>query len=301
METELSPAWQAALEAFDADLRRRALQPNTQRAYGADAAEFAAWAMGKGLEPSAVDVRAVRRFAAGLSERERAPATVARKLAALRGLFQTQIELGARESNPAELVSSPKRPQRLPRVLKPDDVAALLDRIAATTPLELRDRAMFELAYACGLRAQELVSLTVSSVDFDAELVRVEGKGGKTRLVPVGEHALAALERYLARGRPHLENGASDALLVSKSGHYLSTSDVRRRLRLWSRRGGNALPETHPHALRHSFATHLLEGGADLRAIQELLGHSTISTTQVYTRVESARLRSAYARAHPRA
>jgi integrase/recombinase XerC/integrase/recombinase XerD len=226
---------------------------------------------------------------------------VARKLAALRGLFQTQVELGARESNPAELVSSPKRPQHLPHVLKPGDVAALLDRIAATTPLELRDRAMFELAYACGLRAQELVSLTVSSVDFDAELVRVEGKGGKTRLVPVGEHALAALERYLARGRPHLENGVSDALLVSKSGHRLSTSDVRRRLRLWARRGGDGLPETHPHALRHSFATHLLEGGADLRAIQELLGHSTISTTQVYTRVESARLKSAYARAHPRA
>jgi integrase/recombinase XerC/integrase/recombinase XerD len=301
MQEPLSPAWETALQAFDAELRRRAVQPNTQRAYGADAIEFAAWATGRGLEPSAVDVRTVRRFAAGLSERERAPATVARKLAALRGLFQTQIELGVRESNAAELVSSPKRPQRLPHVLKADDVAALLDRIAATTPLELRDRAMFELAYACGLRAQELVSLTVSSVDFDAELVRVEGKGGKTRLVPIGEHALAALERYLARGRPHLENGASDALLVSKSGHHLSTSDVRRRLRLWARRGGNALHETHPHALRHSFATHLLEGGADLRAIQELLGHSTISTTQVYTRVESARLRSAYARAHPRA
>jgi integrase/recombinase XerC/integrase/recombinase XerD len=301
MQEPLSPAWETALQAFDAELRRRAVQPNTQRAYRADAIEFAAWATGRGLEPSAVDVRTVRRFAAGLSERERAPATVARKLAALRGLFQTQIELGVRESNPAELVSSPKRPQRLPHVLKADDVAALLDRIAATTPLELRDRAMFELAYACGLRAQELVSLTVSSVDFDAELVRVEGKGGKTRLVPIGEHALAALERYLARGRPHLENGASVALLVSKSGYHLSTSDVRRRLRLWARRGGNAVHETHPHALRHSFATHLLEGGADLRAIQELLGHSTISTTQVYTRVESARLRSAYARAHPRA
>jgi site-specific recombinase XerD len=302
METELSPAWQAALEAFDQELRRRAVQRNTERAYRADVLEFARWAGERGLKPDAVDVRALRRFAAGLSEKRRAPATVARKLAALRGLFQTEVELGNRESNPAELVSSPKRPQRLPHVLKPGEVAALLDRIGATTPLELRDRAMFELAYACGLRAEELTSLTVSSVDFDAELVRVEGKGGKTRLVPVGEHALQALERYLARGRPHLESGASDSLLISKSGQRLQTSDVRRRLRLWARRSGAALPEAHhPHALRHSFATHLLEGGADLRAIQELLGHSTISTTQVYTRVESARLRSAYARAHPRA
>ena len=302
MPEELSPAWQAALEAFEADLRRRALAANTRRAYGADATEFVGWAHGRGLAPEGVDVRAVRRFAAGLSEQKRAPATVARKLAALRALFQILIELGRRESNPAELVSSPKRPQRLPHVLKSDQIAALLERIPATTPLELRDRAMFELAYACGLRAEELTSLTVSSVDFDSELVRVEGKGGKTRLVPVGEHALAALERYLDRGRPHLDGEGDEALLLlSKSGHRLSTSDVRRRLALWARRNGAAIPDTHPHALRHSFATHLLEGGADLRSIQELLGHSTISTTQVYTRVESARLRSAYDRAHPRA
>ena len=301
MPDELSPQWQAALEAFAADLRRRALAGNTRRAYGADGAEFAAWADARGLAPEAIDVRAVRRFAAGLSEQKRAPATVARKLAALRTLFQTQIELGRREGNPAELVSSPKRPQRLPHVLKPDQVAALLDRIPATTPLELRDRAMFELAYACGLRAEELTTLAVASVDFDAELVRVEGKGGKTRLVPVGEHAREALERYLARGRPLLDGEGDEALLLSKSGQRLSTSDVRRRLRLSARRGGAGFPDTHPHALRHSFATHLLEGGADLRSIQELLGHSTISTTQVYTRVESARLRSAYARAHPRA
>src|SRR5436305_9464183 len=136
--------------------------------------------------------------------------------------------------------------------------------------------------------------LEVDSLDFDAETVRVEGKGDKTRVVPVGEHARRALERYLAAGRPALDAHGARALLISKSGHRLSTSDVRRRLRLWARRGGAAPPDTHPHALRHSFATHLLEGGADLRAIQELLGHSTISTTQVYTRVESARLRSAY-------
>jgi integrase/recombinase XerC/integrase/recombinase XerD len=211
------------------------------------------------------------------------------------------MEIGARSENPAELLSSPKRPQRLPRVLKADEVADLLDRIPTTTPLDVRDRALFELAYACGLRAEELVNLDRGSMDFDAEEVRVEGKGGKTRIVPVGEAAVRALTRYVERARPALEAERSEpALFISKSGRRLSTSDVRRRLRVWSRRaalqGG-----VHPHALRHSFATHLLDGGADLRAIQELLGHSSISTTQIYTRVESARLKSAYARAHPRA
>jgi integrase/recombinase XerC/integrase/recombinase XerD len=163
---------------------------------------------------------------------------------------------------------------------------------------------LFELAYSSGLRAEELVSLDLESIDFDAECVRVEGKGSKTRLVPIGEHARRALERYLARGRPALDVAKQRALLLSKSGRRLSTSDVRRRLRIWSRQAASRAPaviDAHPHALRHSFATHLLDGGADLRAIQELLGHASISTTQIYTRVESRRLRSAYARAHPRA
>jgi integrase/recombinase XerC/integrase/recombinase XerD len=142
-------------------------------------------------------------------------------------------------------------------------------------------------------------------LDFDAETVRIEGKGGRTRLVPVGEHALAALDRYISRARPALRTDRSaTALFLSKSGRPLGTSDVRRRLRTWARQALSAAPElagAHPHALRHSFATHLLEGGADLRAIQEMLGHATISTTQVYTRVDSARLRQAYSRAHPRA
>jgi site-specific recombinase XerD len=298
-------AWRAALESFDRDLVRRAVAEKTRRAYTIDLLDLSNWAQSRQLQPVAIDVRALRRYAAGLTERGRAPSTVARKLAALRSFFRSQVELGLRDENPAELLSSPKRPGRLPRVLKPDEIAVLLDRIPQTTPLELRDRALFELAYASGLRAEELVSLDVGSIDFDAETIRVEGKGQKTRIVPVGEHALKAVDRYLARARPALSAGTSEpALLLSKSGRRLGTSDVRRRLRTWARHAtahAPSLAEAHPHALRHSFATHMLEGGADLRAIQELLGHVSISTTQVYTRVESARLRSAYARAHPRA
>jgi site-specific recombinase XerD len=300
----VSPGWQTALDAFAADLRRRAVAAKTRTAYAIDTLQFARWASERDLAPAAIDVRALRRYVAGLSEAGQAPTTVARKLAALRGLFKIQVQLGARTENPADLLSSPKRSQRLPRVLKAAEVAALLDRIPATSPLELRDRAMFELAYACGLRAEELVMLDVASVDFDGETVRVEGKGGKTRLVPAGEHSLRALERYLARARAALTADDCLALFLSKSGRRLGTSDVRRRLRTWARlaaRGVPALAEAHPHALRHSFATHLLEGGADLRAIQEMLGHASISTTQVYTRVESARLRQAYASSHPRA
>jgi integrase/recombinase XerC/integrase/recombinase XerD len=300
--------WSVALEAFDRDLERRAVAHSTRTAYGIDVRQFADWASANGLEPASMTARDVRRYLGVLSERGQSPTTVARKLAAVRALLRVLVTGGVREDNPAELLHSPKRPRRLPRVLKPDEVAALLDRIPAGGPLELRDRALFELAYGSGLRAQELVSLELTSLDFDSETVRVLGKGQKTRLVPVGEHARRALEQYLARGRPSLAAAAprdvDRILFLSKSGRGLSTSDVRRRLRTWARLVATRTPsviDAHPHALRHSFATHLLEGGADLRAIQELLGHSSISTTQVYTRVESRRLRTAYARAHPRA
>ncbi|MCW3063519.1 MAG: integrase family protein [Solirubrobacterales bacterium] len=296
-----SDAWSAALAAFDADLRRRGAAEKTRRAYSVDLGQFAAWSRAQGLEPGDLSVKAVRRYAAAVSGAGAAPTTVARKLAALRAFFRALVQHGMVAQNPADLVAAPKRRSSLPMTLKPEEVAMLLDRIPATTPLELRDRALFELAYASGLRAEELVQLDDGAVDHDRELIRVEGKGSKTRLVPVGEHAVAALERYRQRARPALSTGDGEAaLFLSKSGRRLSTSDVRRRLRSWARRA-QLPPGIHPHALRHSFATHLLEGGADLRAIQELLGHASISTTQVYTRVESRRLRSAYARSHPRA
>lgn len=296
-----SPRWRDALATFDRDLRRRGAAERTRRAYGIDAGQFALWSTSAGLDPAQVTYPVLRRYAAVLSEHDAAARTVARKLASLRALFRALVDHGEMGANPADLLATPRQPQRLPRSLKAAEVAALLDRIPATTPLEQRDRALFELAYACGLRAEELVNLDLASVDFDGEQVRVEGKGGKTRFVPVGEPALRALARYLERARHALTAGPGEAaLFVSKSGRRLSTSDVRRRLRVWARHAA-AQGAVHPHALRHSFATHLLEGGADLRVIQDLLGHASISTTQTYTRVESARLRSAYARSHPRA
>ena len=297
----VSEPWRAALRTFDADLQRRGAAERTRRAYGTDAAELAAWATANGLNPTEVDYKVLRRWAARLSQRGAAPRTMARKLASIRSLFRSLLEHGEVASNPADLLPAPRLPQTLPTTLKPADVAALLERIPASTPLEQRDRALFELAYSSGLRAEELVDLDVTNIDFDAEQVRVEGKGSKTRFVPAGEHALRSIAAYLERARPALAGAdAESALFLSKSGRRLSTSDVRRRLRVWARHASTQTG-VHPHALRHSFATHLLEGGADLRAIQEMLGHASISTTQVYTRVESARLRAAYAKSHPRA
>jgi integrase/recombinase XerC/integrase/recombinase XerD len=293
--------WRRALVLLEQDLRRRGTAEKTRHAYAVDARQFVLWVSAQRLAPPGVTPRLLRRYAAGLTEAGQAPSTVARKLASMRALFRALVEHGLLAQNPADLLSAPRRGERLPRVLKAAEVAALLDRIPADTALALRDRALFELAYASGLRAEELVNLDIDAVDFDGECVRIEGKGGKTRFVPTGEPALKAVDRYLMRGRSALLTAdATRALFISKSGRRLSTSDVRRRLRVWARQAAGVAGAS-PHSLRHSFATHMLDGGADLRSIQELLGHASISTTQVYTRVESARLRSAYARSHPRA
>jgi site-specific recombinase XerD len=329
-------AWNDALALLQDDLRRRDAAARTRRAYGTDLAQFARWAVARGLQPEGVGPRDVRRYIALLSEGNAAASTTARKLAALRALFSSQREHGRIAQNPADLVSTPRRSSYLPRVLKAKEAARLLDSIGAggssieaagsagvDGPLIQRDHALFELAYSCGLRAEELVSLKTADIDHDGGQLRVEGKGRKTRYLPVGEVAMAAVRLYLEQGRPALAapapmrelppgraSGASSrpgvqaeslqALFLSRTGKPLGTSDVRRRLRAWATRAQIAGGAT-PHALRHSFATHLLDGGADLRSIQELLGHASVSTTQVYTRVESARLRSAYARSHPRA
>ena len=297
----LPAPWRSALERFDTDLRARHAAESTRRAYGTDLGQLARWAGGRGLMPEAIGHRDLRRYAAHLGDDGASRATVARKLAAIGAFYDALLRAGAVEANPAELVATPKRGSKLPRVLAQEEVAKLLDRIPARTSLEIRDRAMLEVAYSCGLRAEELVDLDVGSLDFESEQIRVEGKGAKTRLVPVGEPAQRALRAYLDRGRPALAARPDEpALLLSKSGRRLHTSDVRRRLQLWVRQAAIA-GGVSPHALRHSFATHLLQGGADLRSIQELLGHSSVSTTQVYTNVEPSWLRSQYARSHPRA
>ncbi|MDP9188306.1 MAG: tyrosine recombinase [Actinomycetota bacterium] len=294
-------AWRRALAVFDRELSARSVAEGTRRAYSTDLGQLALWAHGFGMDPERLGHRDLRRFAAQLSAGGASKATVARKLAAIRSFYEALMRTDLVSANPADLVASPKRDQKLPRVLGREEMATLLDRIPARTPLELRDRAMLELTYSCGLRAQEVIDLDTSSVDFDSERLRVEGKGSKTRLVPVGEPAQRALRAYLERGRHALAGSAAEpALLVSKSGRRLHPSDLRRRLERWVREAAIA-GGVSPHALRHSFATHLLEGGADLRAIQELLGHSSLSTTQIYTRVEPSWLRTQYARSHPRA
>ncbi len=304
-ELRLSDAWADALRLYERDLDTRGASSNTKRAYRADLRQLAEWAGERKLEPGDIDYSWLRRFAAAISSEGAAKSTVGRKLAAVRSFFDHLVAVGKVPQNPAELLPSPKREARLPRTLSRDEIDALLERIPATEPLDARDRAMFELTYSCGLRCEEIVSLDLDSVDFDGEALRVTGKGNKTRIVPIGEPAQRWLERYLARARPVLSAAGESrrdpsAVFLSRRGRRLSASDVRRRL---ARRVQDAAIAggVSPHALRHSFATHLLEGGADLRSIQELLGHASVSTTQVYTRVDPTRLRSQYRNAHPRA
>lgn len=297
----ISDQWGETLERFAAELEARSAAPATKRAYRHDLGELAAWATERRLEPDALRYRDLRGYAAAISELQLARATVARRLSAVRGLYDYLQRLDEVTQNPAELLPSPRRDGKLPRVLDSDQVRRLLEAIPASDPLEIRDRAMLELAYSSGLRCAEVVGMNVDAVDYETETVRVLGKGRKERVVPVGEPARNALERYVAAGRPALIAGLGEpALFVSRRGKRLSPSDVRRRLVRWMREAAVA-GSISPHVLRHSFATHLLEGGADLRTIQELLGHASVSTTQVYTRVEPSHLRREYARAHPRA
>lgn len=300
-DSGLTVVWEGVLIASERELTARGAAAATRRAYRGDLDEFAAACARRDLEPAAVGYPEMRAYAAGLAERELAPATIARKLAAIRGLFDLLVKRGEVPQNPAELLVNPKRAAKLPRVLGAEQMGRLLDAIPAADALAARDRAMFELAYACGLRSAELVGLDLDSVAGDRRSIRVIGKGSKERQVPVGRRAADSLERYLSRARPGLAGERSElALFLSRSGRRLSPSDVTRRLRGWSARISEAAGIS-PHVLRHSFATHMLEGGADLRSIQELLGHESVSTTQIYTKVSPRHLRRQYELAHPRA
>jgi site-specific recombinase XerD len=271
--------------AIDRFLEHGGLSEATQRAYGSDLRSLAEWLDSRGIRLDDVDARVLSDWVGELgSGRNRlAPASISRRLAAVRSCLR--YTFGPASVPDASLTSSRRR--RLPDAPKPAEIDELLELVEGDSPLALRNRALLELLYSAGLRSAEAVSLDLGDVDFDREIVHVRGKGGKERVVPLGEEASLHVARYLQTGRPALAAGANDAVFLSVRGRRLDTSTVRRLLR-------------HPHRLRHAFATHLLDGGADLRVIQELLGHASLSTTQIYSHVDARRLRRVYDRSHPR-
>jgi integrase/recombinase XerC len=276
--------FEAAAERF---LAAAGVADATRRAYASDLRDFGAW-FGADSPLEDVDVRVLADWVAELGRaREHgrlAPSTISRKLVAVRSLLR--YSLGPERVPDASL--APKRPRRLPESPKLAEVEGIVDALDGDGPLPLRNRALVELVYSAGLRSAEAVGLDLGDVDFEQERVHVrEGKGGKDRVVPLGEEAAYLVARYLRDARPLLARGAENALFISARGRRLDTSTLRRLV-------------PHPHRLRHAFATHLLEGGADLRTIQELLGHSSLSTTQMYSHVDAKRLRRVYDDAHPR-
>jgi integrase/recombinase XerC len=282
---------------------------HTRRAYEHDAREFVAWAERGGCpEPADLDRRTLRRYLAYLETRGLARRTVARKAAAVRALVADLRRRGELAADPGRALRTPRGDARLPRVPSAADAAALLDGAAdaATTAddpvlaaLAARDVALLELLYGAGLRVSEACGLTLDGCDLDRALVSVLGKRSKTRRVPIGEPARAALAGYLADGRPVLATADSPPVVfLGRRGHACSTRDAHRVVAAYPLRDGR---RTHPHALRHAYATHLLDGGADLRAVQELLGHADLATTQIYTHLSQDRLRAVYAATHPRA
>jgi integrase/recombinase XerC len=266
----------------------------TRSAYVSDITSFAEWMSRSDVQgPDAVERVHLRRYLASLGTRRLARATIARKAAALRCYFAWLCRQGRIGSDPARSLRAPTGGGRLPRVLSAGEVSALLDG-DASDPLERRDLAVLELLYAAGLRVSELCGLDRGDVDLTGRTVTVLGKGSKQRRVPIHDAAVTALQAWLSGGRNGMD-GPAEAVFVNQRGSRLGPRDVRRIL---DRR---AASPTHPHALRHTYATHLLDGGADLRVVQELLGHASLATTQVYTHVSKERLRSVYGETHPRA
>jgi integrase/recombinase XerD len=286
-----------AVEGFLA-LGAARLAPRTVEAYRRDLAHFSAWL---GRSPARATADDLARYVAQLRADGRAATTIARRLAAIRSFFRHQVLLGAREDNPAAQVELPKRRRTLPRTLSPGEVERLLDAAAGTAPRAMRDRAIAELLYGAGLRVSEAVSLDRQAVDLEHKLVRCIGKGNKERVVPIGREAVDALRRYLAHGRPHLDKRNRPDLFLNAQGGVLTRSGVFLILRKLAAKAGLEPERVHPHLLRHSFATHLLEGGADLRAVQEMLGHADLATTELYTHVSDRRRRELYFQAHPHA
>jgi integrase/recombinase XerC len=272
---------------------------HTVAAYQRDLNALLGFCEREGIESfAALDSFQVRRFAAESHRRGLGPRSVARRLSAVRSFLHFIVGTGALGSNSAVHVQAPKAPRHLPATLDADQVASLL-AVSGDDPLALRDRAMLELFYSSGLRLAELVSLNVGELDLADRTVRVTGKGSKARIVPVGKHAVAAVHDWLAV-RGELARAGEFALFVSRRGARVSKRSVQTRVNDWARRHG-APTRVHPHMLRHSFATHLLESSGNLRAVQELLGHASISTTQIYTHLDFQHLAQVYDKAHPRA
>ena len=292
-----SPTPDPDLDGFLALLTTRRA-PRTVDAYRRDLAQLAAWRGGPVREATTEELERwlAEQRAAGV-----APSTVARRVAAVRSFFRHQLLLGTREDNPAAALQLPKRSRSLPRTLSAAEAERLIDAASGTTPRSLRDRALVELLYGAGLRVSEATGLHRRSVDLDERVVRALGKGSKERLVPIGRPAVDALRRYVAMGRPHLDRRNRPELFLNARGGPLTRAGAFLILRRLADKAGLEPKRVHPHLLRHSFATHLLEGGADLRSVQEMLGHADLSTTELYTHVSDRRRRELYFRAHPHA
>jgi integrase/recombinase XerD len=272
--------------------------PRTVDAYRRDLAAFAGF---HGAPVGRATTSALEGWVAGMRATGLAPSTIARRIAAIRSYFRHQLLLGLRDDNPAAEVATPRRVRKLPRTLSPAESERLIEAANGTTPRSLRDRALVELMYGGGLRVSETVGLARASVDIDARIVRVLGKGDKERIVPLGRPAAESVRRYLALGRPHLDRRHRPDLFLNARGGALTRAGAFLILRKLAEKAGLEPERVHPHLLRHSFATHLLEGGADLRSVQEMLGHADLSTTELYTHVSDRRRRETYFAAHPHA
>jgi integrase/recombinase XerD len=272
--------------------------PRTVDAYRRDVTSLAISRGGFASDATAHEIEAwlAEMRAAGL-----AASTQARRLAAARSYFRHLVLLGVRTDNPAAAVTPPRRTRTLPRTLSPTEAERLIDAANGITPRAMRDRALVELLYGAGLRVSEAIGLSRTSVDLDGQLIRVLGKGGKERIVPLGRPAVEAVRRYLALGRPHLDRRHRPDLLLNARGGALTRAGAFFILRRLAEKAGLEPGRVHPHLLRHSFATHLLEGGADLRSVQEMLGHADLTTTERYTHVSDKRRQETYFAAHPHA
>jgi integrase/recombinase XerD len=287
----------AAVDRFLAVSRAR-LAPRTVDSYRRDLEDFEGKLDTDAAQASREQIEA---YLAELRAAGRSGSTMARRLAALRSFYRHEQLLGERPDNPAAEIAAPRRARRLPRTLSPGEAERLMEAAAGTTPRALRDGALVELLYGAGLRVSEAVGLERGSVDLDERLVRCIGKGSKERIVPIGRQAADALRRYLSRGRPFLDRRHSPALFLNARGGPLTRAGVSLILRRLAEKAGLEPDRVHPHLLRHSFATHLLEGGADLRSVQEMLGHADLATTELYTHVTDKRRRDTYYSAHPHA